>query len=101
LLPQRRSTAPPDGDVLRALTITLGNNGRMAEKGGYGKGYTTFGYHVSGGHEAEAKEAEEAKRPNRLGMWFLRKLGYKGADPEPPTIPHHGAPGHPKSHPTK
>jgi hypothetical protein len=61
-------------------------------------GYTGFDYHVSGGHEAEARAAEEAEKPNRLGMWVLRKLGFKGADPRPQEPPHHGAPHHPKSH---
>jgi hypothetical protein len=71
------------------------------EKGGHNKGYTTFGYHVSGGHEAEAKAAEEAKRPNRLGMWVLRKLGYKGSVPKPSALPpHHDPHAHPKPHST-
>lgn len=72
----------------------------MAAGGRYRKGYTGFDYHVTGGHEAEAKAAEEAKEPNRLGMWVLRKLGYRGADPKPQSkAPHRGAPHHPKSHP--
>jgi len=45
---------------------------------GYGRGYSTFNYHVTGGHEAEAREAEMRKRPSRLGMFVLRLLGYRG-----------------------
>ncbi len=45
---------------------------------GFGKGYTGFSYHVTGGHEAEAEAAEEAKAPNRFGMLVLRLLGFKG-----------------------
>jgi hypothetical protein len=74
----------------------------MTRKRPYGEGYTTFGYNVTGDHEAEAKAAEEARSPSHFGIWILRKLGYKGADPEPPLqAPHHGAPHHPKSHPPK
>jgi hypothetical protein len=29
-------------------------------------------------HEAEAKEAQLRKPPNRFGTWVLRHLGYKG-----------------------
>jgi hypothetical protein len=56
---------------------------------GYGKGYTTFSYHVSGDHEAEALEAEMAKKPNRFGLFVLRLLGFKGKPPEPAPKDHH------------
>jgi hypothetical protein len=45
---------------------------------GYGRGYSTFNYHVTAGHEAEAREAEMRKKPSRLGMFVLRLLGYRG-----------------------
>jgi hypothetical protein len=65
----------------------------------YRRGWTGRDFHVSGGHEAEAKAAEEAKKPNRFGLWVLRKLGYKGPVPTPPRqAPQHGAPSHPESH---
>ncbi len=48
---------------------------------GYGQGYTTFSYHVSNDHEAEALKAERAQKPNRFGMWMLRLLGFKGTPP--------------------
>ena len=41
------------------------------------KGYN-FQVRVTHGHEAEAKAAEMAKKPNRLGMFIVRLLGYKG-----------------------
>jgi hypothetical protein len=50
----------------------------MPKYTGFGKGYTGFSYHVTGGHEAEARAAEEAKPPNRFGMFVLRLLGFKG-----------------------
>jgi hypothetical protein len=57
---------------------------------------------VTGGHEAEARAAQEAKAPGRLGLWVLRKLGYRGAEPAPAhKAPHHGAPSHPRSHPAE
>jgi hypothetical protein len=41
------------------------------------KGYN-FQVRVTSGHEAEAKAAEMAKKPNRLGMLIVKVLGYKG-----------------------
>jgi hypothetical protein len=68
----------------------------------YHKGWTGRDYHVTGGHEAEAKAAQEAKKPSRLGMWFLRTLGYKGPVPTSPTQPpRHGTPPHPTSRPSE
>jgi hypothetical protein len=49
----------------------------------YRDGYTGRSYNVTGGHEAEAKAAEQAKRPNRFGLFVLRLLGYKGKPPPP------------------
>jgi hypothetical protein len=40
------------------------------------KGYN-FQVTVTSGHEAEAKAAEMAKKPNRLGMVVVRWLGLK------------------------
>jgi hypothetical protein len=48
------------------------------------KGYN-FQVHVTSGHEAEAKAAELAKKPNRFGMLILRLLGFKGRPPTPDT----------------
>jgi hypothetical protein len=41
------------------------------------KGYN-FQVRVTSGHEAEAKAAEMAKKPNRFGMLIVKLLGYKG-----------------------
>ena len=41
------------------------------------KGYN-FQVRVTSGHEAEAKAAEMAKKPNRLGMLIVKLLGGKG-----------------------
>jgi hypothetical protein len=53
----------------------------------YRSGYTGRSYNVTGGHEAEAKAVERAKRPNRFGLFVLRLLGYKGKPPLPPPPP--------------
>jgi hypothetical protein len=54
----------------------------------YGQGYTGFSNHVTGGHEAEAYEAEMSKKPNRFGMLILRLLGYRGTPPPPSAEDH-------------
>ena len=33
---------------------------------------------VTDGHEAEAKAAQLRKRPNRIGLFFLKVLGFRG-----------------------
>jgi hypothetical protein len=33
---------------------------------------------VTDGHEAEAKAAQMSKRPNRIGLFFLKVLGFRG-----------------------
>jgi hypothetical protein len=45
------------------------------------RGYN-FQVTVTSGHEAEAKAAEMAKKPNRLGMFIVRWLGL-GSDRNP------------------
>jgi hypothetical protein len=45
--------------------------------GKYRRGYTGRTYNVTGGHEAEAKAAQRAKKPSRIGMFVLRMLGYR------------------------
>jgi hypothetical protein len=44
------------------------------------KGYN-FQVRVTSGHEAEAKAAEMAKKPNRLGMFIVSWLGLKADRP--------------------
>ncbi len=51
--------------------------------GGYHQGWTGKNYHMTGGHEAEAKAEQVAKGPGRLGLWVLRKLAYEGPEPKP------------------
>lgn len=52
----------------------------------YRQGYTGRDYHVTGGHEAEAKAAQRAKKPSRLGVFVLRLLGYRGTPSLPPRV---------------
>jgi hypothetical protein len=33
---------------------------------------------VTDGHEAQAKAAQRRKRPNRIGLFILRMLGFRG-----------------------
>jgi len=59
---------------------------------------------VTDGHEADAKAAQMRKRPNRIGLFFLKVLGFQG-QVTPPTAqkrhvgPSHEHPGH-HEHPT-
>lgn len=39
---------------------------------------------VTDGHEADAKAAQLRKRPNRIGLFFLKLLGFRG-QVTPPT----------------
>lgn len=48
---------------------------------------------VTDGHEAEAKAAQLRKRPNRIGLSFLKVLGFRG-QVTPPTPRGHGGPSH-------
>ena len=43
-------------------------------------------YHVTGGHETEAKAAQRAKKPSRLGVFVLRLLGHRGTPSLPPWV---------------
>jgi hypothetical protein len=52
---------------------------------------------ISDGHEAEAKAAQLRKRPNRVGLFFLRVLGFRG-EVAPPTS-HSGHAESPHQHP--
>ncbi len=63
-------------------------DGRMLGEN-YGRGYTGRSYHVTGGHEAEAEEAEREKKPNRFGMFVLRLFGGKGKPLPPDRRPPH------------
>jgi hypothetical protein len=47
---------------------------------------------VTDGHEAEAKRALSRKRPNRIGLFFLRMLGFRG-QVTPPTKVRRGQTG--------
>ena len=54
----------------------------------YRKGWTGKDLDVSGGHEAEARPAQEAKNPGPLGPWILRKPGCRGVQTQRhPTSP--------------
>jgi hypothetical protein len=54
---------------------------------------------VTDGHEAEAKAAQLRKRPSRIGLFFLKVLGFRGqvtpsADQRGHVGPSHEHPGH-------
>jgi hypothetical protein len=59
----------------------------------YRRGYMGRDYHVTGEHEVEAKAAERAKKPTRLGTLVLKLLGYRGptvrTEPADPSSAHH------------
>jgi len=64
----------------------------------YRRGYDGFNYHVTGGHEAEAKAAERAKKPSRIGQFVLRLLGYQGSVQQLPEV-NRATPSHMHGHP--
>ena len=79
---------PADGGTLRCgRSHTWAMARPWSGTARYRRGWTGRDFHVSGGHEAEALAAERAKKPNRLGMWVLARLGYRGPEPEPRQIP--------------
>ena len=50
---------------------------------------------MTDGHEAEAKAAQLRKRPSRIGLFFLKMLGFQGeASPPPPGQRGHVGPSH-------
>jgi hypothetical protein len=55
---------------------------------------------VTDGHEAEAKAAQLRKRPNRIGLFFLRVLGFRDQVAPPMSHTDHAAPSreHPGHH---
>ena len=63
----------------------------------YRQGYMVRDYHVTGEHEAEAKAAERAKKPTRIGLFVLRLLGYRGSVQQVPDV-HRVTPSHPHPH---
>jgi hypothetical protein len=52
----------------------------------YRRGYSTRNYHVTGEHEAEAKAAQRAKKPTRIGLFVLKLLGYRGSVEQIPDV---------------
>ena len=54
---------------------------------------------VTDGHEAEAEAAQLRKRPNRVGLFFLRVLGFRGQVAPPTGEGGHAGPSH--QHPVR
>ena len=49
---------------------------------------------VTDGHEAEAKAAQLRKRPNRIGLFLLKLLGFRGQVTPPVARRGHVGPSH-------
>ena len=49
---------------------------------------------ITDGHEAEAEAAQLRKRPNRIGLYFLRVLGFRGEVAPPTAKSGHTGPSH-------
>ena len=49
---------------------------------------------VTDGHEAEAKAEQARKRPNQIGLFFLRVLGFRGEVSPTPGQRGHAGPSH-------
>jgi hypothetical protein len=63
----------------RSTVIAVGSRNYRRYMGrNYRQGYMGRDYHVTGEHEAEAKAAERAKKPTRIGLFVLRLLGERG-----------------------
>lgn len=45
----------------------------------YRRGYTGRDFHVTGGHENQAKAAQRERAPTRIGLFVLRLLGVDNA----------------------
>jgi hypothetical protein len=54
-------------------------------------------YHVTGEHEAEAKAAERAKKPSRIGLFVFKLLGGTPPDKQVTGVSRATA-GHPDPH---
>lgn len=63
----------------------------------YRRGYAGRNYHVTGGHEREAKAAEMAKQPNPIGLLVLRLLGLR-VPKRRPALSRRSAPSHEHRH---
>lgn len=64
----------------------------------YRRGYMGRNYHVTGGHEAEARAAQMAKEPNRLGLVLLRLLGLRASPPQARRPVRSASPSHEHRH---
>lgn len=64
---------PPSSAAIRGLSVRIRNvSGRVRYAG------LRNPVRVTDGHEAEAKAAQLRKRPNRIGLFILRALGFRG-----------------------
>ncbi len=63
--------------VTSGVRLSQSVEGREVMSEANPKGYN-FQVRVTSGHEAEAKAAEMAKKPNRLGMLIVKLLSGKG-----------------------
>lgn len=76
---------------------TGGRNTIATVRWKYRRGYTGRNYHVTGGHENQARAAQRAKKPTATGVWVLRLLGLRGA--AEPTVPiRRASPRHQRRH---
>jgi hypothetical protein len=49
---------------------------------------------VTDAHEADAKAAQLRRRPNRIGLFILKALGFRGQVPPPTGEGGHAGPSH-------
>ncbi len=88
-LGQHRVAAKWPWDQLGKLVMISSVSGRV-RYAGYGRRRIL----VTDGHEAEAKAAQLRKRPNRIGLFFLRVLGFRGEVAPPKGQGGHTGPSH-------
>jgi hypothetical protein len=91
-VPDRGSVAAewPGGQRPSRKLATISRVSGRVRYAGYGRRKIL----VTDGHEAEAKAAQLRRRPNRIGLFFVRLLGFRGVIAPPPAQGGHAGPSH-------
>ncbi len=97
--------AAPDGGrgAVTHCTIWAMAKAKRRDRGVPHRSGGPFGVWITDGHEAEAREEELEKPPNRIGTFMLRILGFRGKVPEAKSPPatHHPSHEHAVERPTE
>jgi hypothetical protein len=83
---------PDSNHRLRKSVVLSSNVQKMSGRARYAN--QAHKIRVTDGHEADAKAAQLRKRPNRIGIFFLKLLGYRGQVSPPIKQRDHAGPSH-------